>query len=273
MLASVWTAVISPSWLWVWEWVEFISIIVIGSGCWGEGWAEHHRFSDNLEKKLPASKVQSRWKVRFWKMVVGGLAIELIAFGLAFIASNREIEELHKSNLELQAKLNPRTITLEQITNFIYSTELIRKIPIKICIGQEGSDTETFAYDLREMFTLAKFPVDSSAGVWGITRDPNFISTRPIGYTNEYPDVWLVYYSTNNWEKEQKIPHRFHIKANYFPFSTNMQPMVLENDPQELFDAIYFTLKQTHIKVETTPDTYWVKTNGEFALLVPIRNQ
>ncbi len=126
-MASVLTIISSPSWLRVWEIVEAISIVVIGIGCAGEVWADHHKFADAFSSPSPITYSKDKWRRIFGMMVVGGLVIELFAFGLSFLASNREIEGLHKANLELQAKLQPRIITKKQISDFIFLTEKISK--------------------------------------------------------------------------------------------------------------------------------------------------
>jgi hypothetical protein len=98
----------SPSLLWFWELVEFLSIIVVIVGCWGEGWSDHHKFRDEFASPLPVHSIKDWWKRFFWKTVIMGLSIEFIAFVFSFIASNREIEGL-KADL---AVLNGKTLEL-----------------------------------------------------------------------------------------------------------------------------------------------------------------
>src|ERR1017187_1270026 len=201
MMASVLTIISSPSWLWVGEIVEAISIVVIGIGCAGEVWADHHKFADAFSSPSPITYSKDKWRRIFGMMVVGGLVIELFAFGLSFLASNREIEGLHKANLELQAKLQPRIITKKQISDFIFLTEKIsKKMPIKIYACSEGDDTYQFARHIRSMFDKAGFPRDSSRD--GVAEDltENLIThvSREIGWTNEWPSVFLLRYGTND---------------------------------------------------------------------------
>ena len=102
----------SPSQLWIWEWLEFASIIVVGVGCWGEVWAQHYRFTGRPNNLTPTSLLNKRWERRFWLMVVWGLPLELVAFGSSFTISNREIEDLQAKNLTtgatLEADLSPQ---------------------------------------------------------------------------------------------------------------------------------------------------------------------
>jgi hypothetical protein len=95
----------SPSRLFFWETAEFFSIILVIIGCWGEGWAEHHAFKDEFSSPKPVRSQKERWKRFFWKTVIIGLAIEMIAFGISFVASNREIEGLRSNNVTLQSNL------------------------------------------------------------------------------------------------------------------------------------------------------------------------
>ena len=105
MVASIFSPLVSPALLPVWETIEFVSIIIVGIGCWGEVWAEHHKFSEDLNNILPSDRTNKKWIRFFWLMVVWGLALELVAFGFAFISSNREIEGLHKDNLGLKSNV------------------------------------------------------------------------------------------------------------------------------------------------------------------------
>ena len=80
----------------------------------------------------------------FGVMVVMGLGVELIAFGLSYVAANKEI-------LELQAKLQPRTITEQQRTNFIALMSGYPKTHIKVFVGVEDYETDKFARRIRQM--------------------------------------------------------------------------------------------------------------------------
>ncbi|HEY5298361.1 MAG TPA: hypothetical protein VIK59_10590 [Verrucomicrobiae bacterium] len=114
------------------------------------------------------------------------------------------IAKLNNENLRLQLKLQPRTVSIEQITNFVYLTEKITKIPIKICLTQNGDtpETETFAFQIRDMLTKANFGINSDAGIWDITRgEPDLF--RKTERQKVWPDVLFVFYSTNNCSSPQ----------------------------------------------------------------------
>lgn len=97
-------------------------------------------------------------------MVVGGLIIELVAFGFSFIGSNREIEGLKTKNLELQAKVldleakaKDRTISEMQSNLFMLLTKDIPKVPIKVFVGTEDNETDRFATKIRKMLNGAGY--------------------------------------------------------------------------------------------------------------------
>ncbi|MDR3457256.1 MAG: hypothetical protein P4N60_07410 [Verrucomicrobiae bacterium] len=117
MIASILSSLADPASLWIWELVEATSIIIVGVGCWGEVWAEHHKFSDNPNDILPTSRLNKLWERRFWLMVVWGLGIELFAFCFTLLASNREIQSLTRDNLALQTKMASMNVTLIQLAN------------------------------------------------------------------------------------------------------------------------------------------------------------
>lgn len=251
------TALTSPSWLPFWESMEAASIIIVGFGCWGEGWADRHKFNEPVRSILFAGEtLKHKWERRFWLMVVWGLVLELVAFSFAFKASNNEI-------LELQAKLQPRQITTKQVTNFIFLTEKIDKIPIKICVGEADQETETYAYQIRCMLSQAGFKLDSSASLFGITRYPNFRMVTPIAATKD-PTVFLI---TSNTNFAGIYP--YFIFTEHFPTNGIKRPISRRNSNEEVYQDLQEALNR--IKIETR---YIVDTNltivkpGEFAFFI-----
>lgn len=114
-------------------------------------------------------------------------AIGLIGWYASELASeraDRTTGELGSNVVALKLKLKPRTITQTQVTNFMFLTEKVLKLPIKICIGMKGQ--EGFAVNIRNMFTRAGFPQDQSSGSGGLTWSPNSLLYRHLGETNEF---------------------------------------------------------------------------------------
>jgi len=145
----------SPSLLWFWEWLEFISIVIVGVGCWGEVWSEQHKFKpDSL---APTGYLNEWWKRFFWLFVVFGLAIELVAFGFSFLASNREIEglksqniawatkveELRKATNEQEGMLRPRVL---QFDSSAFRKGLKDKLKVKVEILYPKDDVESWEF-------------------------------------------------------------------------------------------------------------------------------
>jgi len=94
-----------------------------------------------------------------------------------------------------------RRVTPEQLTNFVFLTQKVTKIPITVSIGQEGSDTESFAYQLRSMLSQAGFGIAevrqhgspfAGVGPLGIYHDPLRRVVSPIGLPNYLGDVLIA---------------------------------------------------------------------------------
>jgi hypothetical protein len=189
------------------------------------------------------------------------LAAQIETTNAQLTATNLELE---KQVVELQLKLQPRMITLEQITNFIYLTEKITKIPIKIETGAENGDNVSYASHIRILLTAAGFKLDSSAGILGVTINPTRIVTRRLGFVDE-DWVKFVVYGTNDVEKIYKDLN-FETTAKGI-----IRPVVTENDDKEIFSAISFSLNQIGIKTGFMNGTSWVKP-GEFEFFIIPKN-
>jgi hypothetical protein len=125
-------------------------------------------------------------------------------------AANERAADVESTNLalrakvlELEAKMMPRRITIEQMHNFKLLTEHIAKTPIKI-ISVKRSEPLTFAHDLREMFSYAGFPTNADVEMFGL----NSTEGEIIGLSPGRRDagVWFVdehvnepHYAETNW--------------------------------------------------------------------------
>lgn len=87
---------------------------------------------------------------------------------------------LRSNFIALKMQNEPRHITPEQLTNFVFLTEKVTKIPITVSIGPNGFDTETFAFQLRQMLSMAGFGTNKG-DVWGIEHSPTRLSAHLIG--------------------------------------------------------------------------------------------
>lgn len=143
------------------------------------------------------------------------------------------------------------------------------KIPIDITLGQEGEDTMTYAYQMRDMLDRAGFGAGADTGIWGIERYGDRVMTRDIGDTGKAPSVWILCYTTNSRTYVSANPYISYVTT----FLTNnfKEPLVTNNDPHQIYDAIYLCLTEIGIPVRHYPTTKWVKP-GEFEIYIPLKN-
>jgi hypothetical protein len=165
--------------------------------------------------------------------------------------------------VELELKLQPRRITMEQVRKFMFLTEKVEKVPIKILITAEGRDTETFAHDLREMFTYAGFRTNSDVGVFGVNRRPEVVSGMKFGITNELPDVFFVMYDTGGVSI---------IKGSWRLERTNglVRPIISETNELAVFIGLSQCFDQIGVRSEWHGDDKMV-TPGECLIWVPVK--
>lgn len=97
----------------------------------------------------------------FWEMVlIIGLAIDVSAF----VRHEKQLADLKHENLLLELRLQPRKITDKQVRDFIFLTERIPKIAVRVDVGSGVFNQETcnFAFEIRELLQQAKFLVPES---------------------------------------------------------------------------------------------------------------
>jgi hypothetical protein len=252
-----------------WEFVEYIGAGIVTLGVIGEYLKEFKEFPKDVEKR----KKFAEWSVI---VLIFGLVIELLGLVRTTQLSGDEIvslettnvqisltvEKLRKQNDEFEAKAKDRRITMEKMNNFIFLTEKIKKIPIKICIFAEGRDTETFAKDLREMFTNAHFETNSDAGVWGINREPTKIAATKFGVTNEPKSLVFFSYSTNEIVNIKGYALE---KTNGFE-----RPIITENNEETIYHGIEDCLQQIGITTDWEGDPYFVEP-GKCEIVIRVK--
>jgi hypothetical protein len=202
---------------------------------------------------------------------VGGDAADAKLFAAKVGTTNAQLvaENLVlRSNLvALEIKLQPRIITPQQIENFIFLTEKVSKVPIKICVGMNGPTS--YAGQLRDMFTRARFGIDSSVNsTIGITYSFDRTFVRPPGELFEWPHILIARYGTNHLKTGT-------VQMSGFTFeNTNgfIRPIAVNsNDQNEIFMSLYAVFKQVDIPAVVVNDDVWVKP-GEIAILVPSKS-
>jgi hypothetical protein len=254
----------NPIWGWILKWcksrklrIEFFSIVLVFGGLVIEFGASHKAYiaSDSLTESLRAQTAQAN---------------------LLSTSNELQVAILTSNNLVLQKELLPRIITTKQMEDFkLYMTFVSKKTPVRISIGPEGFDTETFGKQLRDTLSYAGFTNTPECGVWGLYRDATRCIAIPTGDTNlTIPDAEIIFYSTNEADFTRTNGGEFIMPYNYHksPF-TNFEniPVVLDSDSsKQTFNAIGLGLKQIGLNVPWVPENQWVKSN-EFEIFIPIK--
>jgi len=95
-------------------------------------------------------------------------------------AANTESNNLvlKKQLVALEQKMQPRTITPEQITNFIFLTAKIPKFPVRVATSSFHSESFAFATQIRNLLNKAGYitPASDTNESFGIHVDPTAFS-------------------------------------------------------------------------------------------------
>jgi hypothetical protein len=180
-----------------WERTDFLGILLVVIGVAGESLLEFKTFPynptgfENLELFL--GKTKKVWEKYFTGLVAVGVGIEMLATPMVLKESHKEIEGLRNANLELQAKLQPRLITLQKEKQFISLCGDIPKMPIKVIIGAADNEAVNFAKEIRQALDDAGFSCTNG----GIISDQSLFLATKIGAHSASCDIILVKNDTN----------------------------------------------------------------------------
>jgi hypothetical protein len=261
-----------------WGTIDIFATLLVAIGVLGELWAFIMKVPFNPTN---FSALESKKKaVEKWSLIIlgAGVFLEVVALpenlsevaGLQnqtakLVASNQTneltIEKLRKQNDELEANVSDRAITREQITNFIFLTEKIPKIPIKIDIGNGVGETESFATQVRNMLNEAGFGTPPDANAVGLNTNPNFQIGRKIGGIKLAAVIFLIYTGTTN--------DVFNF-ADITGEETNgfVRPIISINHTNNVYKAIEFSMSQ--IKISTQWQLNFLPQNpGECEIFIP----
>jgi hypothetical protein len=192
ILFSIWFCSVSLIAFWVWEscssfCIHHPGVVFVAVGVIGETILERH-------KKL---------KRFFATLLIVGLLLEMreaVIEDGKVLALQTRIEELRKQNDALEAKTNPRTITLKQIKAFMFLTEKLPKISVRVAIGEPRDETFNYAWQIRQMLNAAQYMTPNSDTNWaqGICEHPGMASfSGTIGSVAVWRDLWFAYNSSN----------------------------------------------------------------------------
>jgi hypothetical protein len=273
---------------WFWVSLEIIAAALVAVGCSGEWWVHHHPAGRKKKERDERHQIESR----FIAMVSAGVIMELFVLGhsiregvnlenkvseanerastneLAVAVLNSNNLVLRSNVVALELKLQPRIITQKQIRDFIFLTENIAKIPIRIGINAPyDSEKIDYAIQMRSMFNKAGFgtPDADTNQDEGICRQEGFAlhHIKGIGITNYAGVVFCLGGSRDFTEF-------------VFPFEqTNgfTRPVISESqrgDANKNFCAVRFVFNQIGIDTEGVEPSNWTnETNMQEVLVVP----
>ncbi|HZF01063.1 MAG TPA: hypothetical protein VE344_04135 [Methylomirabilota bacterium] len=146
---------------------------------------------------------------------------------------------------------------MEQITNFIFLTQKLPKIPIRICIGGSDRETETYAYQIRCMFNSANFLTNDDCGLFGIKRNLAFRSVTPIGRASDSESDIEFITSNTNFSGTIIFPIVYSKTVNGVEIPFPDDP----SNTEEIYQDIRSVFQQMKIDKKYT---YMLDTNGYF---------
>lgn len=205
-------------------------------------------------------------EVSFEIVLVIGLALELIALPQHFVESaklNKEAQSFRLKAAQLEAKIQPRTITTTRAANFIELTKGIQfKYAIFICLGhQVDNETYNFAQQINELLILSGFdqyPFPQSAVV-----KTNLYLKRQISddSINNF-DLWIFDGNSHYTDKDQ---------GTFLDISKTNHPELFDGSEREHYASVAEAFQKIGISV------VWEKTtnkmfNGDILLYIPPKN-
>lgn len=189
MMASALSPLVSQSSLWVWELVEIVGAVIVIIGVWGEFWAERRQFSDDPNDLMPTSLKGKKWEEFFWRILLSGLAVELVGLIFALIVSNVEISGLKKEATDARLE----TAKLEQ--QIAQTSTNVDKI-------------DPLNQPILDIFCLLRFKVRQRANILITNLDSPWIASIFLCETNI---ASFSSYSELEADKVISMPFRLHI--------------------------------------------------------------
>jgi hypothetical protein len=172
--------------------------------------------------------------------------------------------EVNSLSNKLELATGPRMLTEEQKMRFELWTRGIAKVPITIYASPRGDDTESFALQLRDMFTKAHFTVPANADSDGINRDVPIRLGRRMAGSDRPPTVMFIHYGAPGVSNSVEV-----MNVELEPIGNGeFRPRVGTNDLFVLYTAIGSCLEKVGISTGWIDSTSMV-TPGQYIIVVP----
>jgi hypothetical protein len=271
LIAVVLYVSLPPVWFWIG--FEIFAALLVAVGCAGEWWLHHHPAGRRKVEKEEHHNLESR----FIAAVVFGVFMELFSLGhaipeamklevavasaneragtatnmaaqaiekaakfdLARAVAERETELMRSNNLVLQKQLQPRIITMEEITNFIFLTQHFPKNEIKVFFVSGRNETANYARQVRDMLNQADFKEETNAPKFGINPITDQIAIRINPGDTNWPDIEIDKFSTN----ETTVAYAVYTNGFYLP-------VIVANNPDDIAGNFMYIFKQIRINSE-----------------------
>jgi hypothetical protein len=234
--------------VWFWIGFEVVSAILVAGGCIGELYLFHHPAGRQKREKNEHHKLESR----FILAVAVGVTMELFALAHAIpqaVKVEKDVAEQKATNLSLSIELarlkQPREITPQQKSNFIFLTQKIfPKSNVALMTGPQNSEALSYAIWFRDMLGAAGFapPEDETNALWGMQVYPGMMVYRTaLSHTNIWYEIMFVVPSPT--EPESEITYEY---TNGFkrPIITNGTPN-LAVATRQAFSSIFLQMGLT----------------------------
>jgi cell division protein FtsW (lipid II flippase) len=164
--AAIVIAVVACCWIFlprIWFWLswEVIAAGLVAFGCFGE-W-RIVRLPPEEEHK-PENRSREK---KYVLCVAVGVSMEFFALTHAIpeaLKLSREVESIRLENSQLKAKLQPRSITIEQRSRFISRLEFEERKPVNVGFLVSDQETKDFGWQIRQLLNDAGYGPTAGPG-------------------------------------------------------------------------------------------------------------
>lgn len=205
-----------------WEWMDGMGIMFFAVAYFGRYWVECRHFKgeprEDSNVLVPFESLKRQWDTRvrewrekwiiyFWRLLLIGLLIELLAFSFTVTISAKQIESLENANLglrrqllDLQTKEQVRIFTRRERNDFIAYLQDKPKGPVRMgVLGGFSEKTRIYAGEIQDLLNASGYQVNGIE----VLNPAHFIPSLP-------PDTSIGVYV---WSPEDKPPYAAAISA------------------------------------------------------------